>query len=548
MCGGCAAGPRSGHERGWRGARMRLIERLAGPLDGLLHLLFEDGGGLAVVDRAGRIVRANAALVRMSGVGAASVGRPVLALFADGAAGPWLAGALAGRHGASLNSALTPNVSQIAHGSTAAGVPVSVTAAPVLEADGGLSGLVLRFADMSAQRRLEAQLVHGQKLQAVGRLAGGIAHDFNNLLTAILGAAEDAAARPMIDEVTREDLAQIQASAGRGAALVRQLLAFGRQQTLQPRVVRLNEAVEGIAALLRRLIGSRVRLVLELATPEPLVRVDPDQLDQVLVNLAVNARDAMPSGGTLTLRTGQTTLFRPLPQGDESIPPGDYATIEVEDTGVGIEADVLPRIFDPFFTTRREQGGNGLGLSTVHGIVRQSNGFLGVESELGRFTRIRVHLPRQLSAAFNERRSAPRLGASRPRTGAAPSAEPSRTLLLVDDEPPVRRVAARVLARAGWSVIEADCAETALECARDAGDVALVVSDVIMPGLDGHGLVRALRLEQPDLPAILVSGYVEDGVRRSLEAEAISFLSKPYALAELTGLVERVMLAAAEPG
>ena len=210
--------------------------------------------------------------------------------------------------------------------------------------------------DITAQRRLEAQLTQSQKLQAVGQLAGGIAHDFNNLLTAVMGAADDALARKLPDQETVEDLEQIRGSAERGAALVRQLLAFGRQQTLQPRPVSINASVESVSGLLRRLLGSTIRLELQLEQPGRTVRVDPTQLDQVLVNLAVNARDAMAEGGQLTLRTGSITLYRPLVRGEETIPPGRYVMVEVQDTGVGIPPDVLPRIFDPFFTTRARAG------------------------------------------------------------------------------------------------------------------------------------------------------------------------------------------------
>ena len=310
--------------------------------------------------------------------------------------------------------------------------------------------------DISTEKRLEAQLAHSHKLQAVGQLAGGIAHDFNNLLTAMIGAADEVLQRPELAAEVMDDVRQIRASADRGAALVRQLLAFGRQQTLQPRVIAINDAITDISALLRRLLGSNVRLELELEEPGRMVRVDPTQLDQVLVNLAVNARDAMPNGGTLTLHSGHITLFRPLTRGQETIPPGRYVMIEVGDTGVGIPPDVLSRVFDPFFTTRRERGGSGLGLSTVHGIVRQSDGFLAVESEVGQGTRMRVYLPRHEAAdgVPSPSRATPPPVVVAPAPVAPVLVQPGpaalRTLLLVDDEMPVLRLAERALSRRGW--------------------------------------------------------------------------------------------------
>ena len=387
---------------------------------------------------------------------------------------------------------------------------------------------VMRLVDLRPRGLLLAQLAQAQRLQAVGQLAAGIAHDFNNLLTAILGATD--ALGPELPVAGQQDLAVIRTSSSRGAALVRQLLAFGGQQTLQPRVLNLNEAVRASALLLGRVIGSHIKLVLALGEPGRMVCIDPAQLDQVLLNLAVNARDAMPQGGTLTLATGRRLVLSPEREDGTVIPPGRYATLDVCDTGDGIPPDVLPHVFEPFFTTKRHSGGTGLGLSSVHGIVRQSGGTLSVRSVNGEGTRFRITLPRhEIPLAV-----APPV---KPAPTAAAPVQAGRRLLLVDDEAPIRRLAARALAKAGWEVLEAASAEEALEF--DTSDVGLVISDVMMPGMDGPALVRALRLGRPDLNAILVSGYADAAQRKALQAESISFLAKPFAMAALVALAGR---------
>jgi two-component system cell cycle sensor histidine kinase/response regulator CckA len=378
---------------------------------------------------------------------------------------------------------------------------------------------ILRLTDLRPQRELESQLAQAQRLQSVGQLAAGIAHDFNNLLTAILSATE--ALDSGVTGPAREDLANIREAAERGAALVRQLLAFGRQQTLQPRIVALNDAVRAAAGLLHCLLGNRIELILDLEEPGRLIRIDPTQLDQVLLNLAANARDAMPDGGTLTLATFRRLLLTAEQDGGDLIPPGRYATIELRDTGQGIPPETLPHIFEPFFTTKRGAGGTGLGLSTVHGIVRQSGGFLSVASTPGQGTIFRITLPRH--------EGPPAAAAPRP-------ARPSGTkLLLVEDEAPVRRLAARALACAGWDIIEAATPEEAL--AADLDGVAQLVSDVVMPGMDGPTLVSQIRQRFPSLPALLMSGYADAAQRRALEADNIAFLAKPFPMATLVELV-----------
>jgi two-component system cell cycle sensor histidine kinase/response regulator CckA len=468
-------------------------------------VLADPACSIATLDGAGAVLRAGAAFTALAGP------RPC---FAVPIGGQFLA-ALAAGEGFAATTELPRG---------GASVPVAISLTPT-----GLRSpaAVLHLKDLSRERDLAERLAQAQRLQAVGELAAGIAHDFNNLLTAILGAAIDLDSHTGDDG--REDLAQIKASALRGAALVKQLLAFGRQQTLQPRVMALNDAVRTVAGLLRRLLDGAVRLELDLEEPGRMVRVDPTQLDQVLVNLAVNAGGAMPGGGTLRIATGRRLLLTAATEGGETIPPGRYATLEVSDTGAGISPDVLPRIFDPFFTTRRSTGGTGLGLSTVQGIVHvhQSGGYLSVRSTEGEGTSFCITLPRH--------ESPPLTAAAAPPAVPRDNAVTAGPVLVVDDEAPVRGLSARALRRAGWDVIEAANADEALEAVT--GNLALVVSDVIMPGLDGPALVHALRLRQPGLPALLMSGYADARQREALAAQDIRFLAKPFRPADLVSLV-----------
>ncbi len=397
--------------------------------------------------------------------------------------------------------------------------------------------------DDTAQRAHDAQLAHSQKLQATGQLAGGIAHDFNNLLTAILGAAEGIIERGHGGE-TAEDACQIRDSAQRGAALVRQLLAFGRQQMLRPRALAVNDAIASVSGLLQRLLGARVRLVVELEQPGRCVLADPTQLDQVLINLVMNARDAMPQGGEITLRSAHVTVYLPRIAGTETMPPGCYVTIEVQDRGTGIPAHVLPHIFEPFFTTKRERGGSGLGLPSVHGIIRQSNGYLTVKTEPGIGTSMHIFLPRWDGPAP----PLPTPDAEPRAVSVQPAQAPPKSrgvVLLADDETPVRRLAQRALSRAGWEVIEAESGEAALESLRlrpaSAPAIAALISDMIMPGMTGLELAGFVRTAcaRPSLPVIFVSGYAKAPVRRGIAQAETRFLPKPYRLAELVAALEQ---------
>ncbi|KAA2215113.1 ATP-binding protein [Teichococcus oryzae] len=396
---------------------------------------------------------------------------------------------------------------------------------------------VLLLRDVTQRQAMAAQLAEADRLQALGTLAGGIAHDFNNLLAVIVSAADQALQQngPMAEEAIRADLRQVSQAAERGAALVRQLLAYARQQVLTPRLVPLNQAVRGIAGLLQPLLGQRIDLELKLDEPERQVRIDPSQLDRVLMNLAMNARQAMPDGGTLTLMTGRALLLEPLRAEPEDVPPGRWTMLEVADTGHGIPAGLLPRIFQPFFTSRAQQGGTGMGLATVHGIVRQSGGYLLVESEVGRGTRIRILLPRIEDAppAWVPMPAPEAEAASR---NADPAGQP---ILLVEDEAPLRQLAERALKRAGWEVVAAEDAEDALALLDQGLKPAILVSDVVMPGMAGTELAAELHRRLPRTPVLLVSGYAPAMVREGNVKSSTDYLSKPYRPAELVEAVGR---------
>jgi two-component system cell cycle sensor histidine kinase/response regulator CckA len=400
-------------------------------------------------------------------------------------------------------------------------VTVAVTPLP-----GG--GALLRLSAEAAEAE-QAAAREAERLASLGRLAGGIAHDVNNLLTAVMGGAEAVLARGVGPE-QEEDLATILAAAQRGADLVRRLLAFARRQQLAPRVVSLNDAVSALAPLLRRTLGRSISLRLELEQPGRCVRVDPSQLDQVVVNLAVNAAQAMPEGGRITISTGHRTVLAPEPAGRTTIPPGRWVTLDVADTGPGIPPELLPRLFDPFFTTRREQGGTGLGLATVLGILRQSGGEITVESAPGEGARFRVWLPRHPGPPDPPEPTAE--ASAKPRAGAR--------ILLVEDEAPLRRLAERALLGAGYMVETAPDAEEA--AARFAGPPpALLLSDVSLPGQDGLALARAARAAWPGLPVLLMSGYAEAALGTDLAAEGIGFLDKPFTPAALLAAVGRAL-------
>ena len=476
---------------------------------------------MALVDRTGAAVRANAALEALAGP--VAVGVPIDAIFGLACRGrvrDALGRALAGEEALQF-TAVVPGPGG---DRTVQARPVPLPASrPGVDRP---TGLLLHVQDLTAQAELEARLAHGERLRALGELAGGVAHDFNNLLAAVLGAADEALARPGLDAPVREDLRQVRDGARRGAALAARLLALGAPPDASPGVVEVNDAVRDVSGLLRRLLGHGIELAVELEQPGGRVRVDPAALDHLLLNLAANARDAMPGGGRLTLRTGHLTLRRPRGGGAER---GRYATIEVADTGAGIPPEVLPRIFAPYFTTKRDHGGTGLGLAAVQDAAREAGGFVTVSSALGQGASVRVHLPLHEGAPAPAPPGLPSQDGDQPAVQAPP--RPTRRVLLVDDEGAVLRLAERALARRGWLVLAAGSAEEALDrvaALGGAGRLALVVADLSLPGMDGAALIRRLRAERPGLPAILASGLADAALRDAAEVEKVDILAKPY--------------------
>ena len=388
--------------------------------------------------------------------------------------------------------------------------------------------------DLTDRKQLEQQLLHAQKMEAVGRLAGGIAHDFNNMLTVISGYSSSLMESLEGDE--RSDAEQIRDAARRSADLTRQLLAFSRRQILTTEVLDPNAVVRGLESMLRPLIGESVDLEIELHDSPGSVRADRGQLEQAIVNLAVNARDAMPSGGRLQLSTGRVQV---TPGGDEAevppeLQPGAYVVLRVVDDGEGMDPDLMAHVVEPFYTTKPEGEGTGLGLSMVHGIARQSGGALALESELGRGTRAVLYLPMVADVPAARVTSSPGSIAS--------VVGDKRTILLVEDEPLLRRLTGRILLHAGYEVVEAEDGLEALDRARELGaSLDMVVSDVVMPRLSGPDLCRRLREERPSLPVLLISGYPEPGRGgRPMPADT-ELLLKPFEGAELCAAVERAL-------
>ena len=370
------------------------------------------------------------------------------------------------------------------------------------------------------RRQLEEQLQHSQRMEAVGRLAGGIAHDFNNVLTAVLGSIELLLLDAPPDRPHREELDIIRDAATRAKDLIRQLLAFSARQVLQPMVIDLNHLVKDVAKMLRRLIGEDVALETTLAPGLGAVRVDTGQIEQVLVNLAVNARDAMPQGGRLAIATGNVELDGTRASPAATVPAGRYVLLQISDTGVGMDAPVQAHVFEPFFTTKPRGKGTGLGLATVYGIVRQSGGHITVESALGQGATFRIYLPRV---------EAPLDAARGPSPVGAPAAG-NETILVAEDERLVRVLAQKVLERAGYRVVVAVGGADALALAeRHAGPIHLLLTDVVMPEMNGRELARRLAALRPGLRVLYMSGYADEAVaQHGVLDPGTAFLQKPF--------------------
>jgi two-component system cell cycle sensor histidine kinase/response regulator CckA len=411
-------------------------------------------------------------------------------------------------------------------------------ASPFRASADGPPQAILYLVDTSEQKALETQFAQSQKMQAIGQLAGGVAHDFNNLLQAIIGNCDLLLMRHTAGDPSFAEINEVRQNSVRAAGLVRQLLAFSRQQTLQPKVLALADTMTELSLLLRRLLGERINLKFEQAPDLWAVRADEGQISNAIVNLVVNARDAMPpEGGTVTIRTSNLNLPVPRPIGTGLMPAGDYVLIEVADTGQGIAMENQVKIFEPFFTTKPVGHGTGLGLSTVYGVVKQSLGFITVESELGKGAAFQVYLPRHATAAgAAEIHEEPERTTHRDITG-------QDTILLVEDEDAVRSFAARALRMRGYTVLEAPGGEVALEIVRrHPGAIDLVISDVVMPNMDGPTMVRAATKLRPEMRVIFISGYAEDTFRRNEEkVEDLHFLPKPFGLKQLVAKVKEVL-------
>jgi PAS domain S-box-containing protein len=455
------------------------------------------------IDRRGVITAWNRHAERLYGWTAEeAIGRPFGVIFSGGEPAP-MQRVLEGE---------TLTVDMMRQRKDGTSVLVSVTASPIYGASGDVVGVVGVSADITERRALEEQLRHSQKMDAVGKLAGGIAHDFNNLLTVIKANAEFLRDQTPGGDQWAGDVEEIINAATRAAALTRQLLAFSRKQLLQPRHVAVNAIVDGVAPMLRRIVGAEVRIETVLSPGIPTVFADPGQLEQVLVNLVVNSRDAMPGGGTVTIATGVDAGF---------------VVLRVSDTGEGMDEATAARAFEPFFTTKDVGRGTGLGLSTVYGIVKQSGGAVTLDTRPGTGTTIEVRLPSSNASPDPDR--APSAGE---RGG-------TETILLVEDAESVQRLADRVLSRGGYRVLATATADEALQIASSfGGRIDLLLTDVIMPEMSGRELAEAFARIRPGTAVLLMSGYTdEEMIRRGLHDAAIPVVEKPFSAARLLDAV-----------
>jgi len=420
---------------------------------------------------------------------------------------------------------------------------------------GGDASLVMYLNDvtearhlMTEAKNLDLRFAHSQKMQAVGQLAGGVAHDFNNLLTAMIGFCDLLLMRHPAGDQSFADIMQVKQNANRAANLVRQLLAFSRRQTLQPKVLDLTDVLAELSNLVRRLIGENIELKMVHGRDLGHVRADQGQLEQVLINLAVNARDAMLSGGILTIRTSHALIDRDHPllrdlvapaEEDTAIPDGEYVLVEVIDTGCGIPKDMLQKIFEPFFSTKAVGSGTGLGLSTVYGIIKQSGGYVYVASKENEGTNFSLFFP---AVAPQEAAAAAAAESEAVEKSNATDLTGKGTILLVEDETPVRIFAARALRNKGYTILEADCGETAIELMGAHGhQVEVIVTDVIMPGMNGPTMIDRITPQFPNVKVIFISGYAEDVFVNNYGSErSFNFLAKPFTLKQLASKIKEV--------
>ncbi len=498
---------------------------------------------IATVDRDGRVVRANARFAKLAQSLAPAAANPASILDAVSARDrDTLKGAIASA--AEGQGDIAP-VEAMLDGAKERWGLFYVTG---VGEQGDAEAAIVYLLEITEKRSLENQFAQSQKMQAVGQLAGGIAHDFNNVLSAIMMANDFLLNAHKPTDPSFQDIMQIKQNATRAATLVRQLLAFSRRQTMRPQVLDLGDALSDLTMLLRRLIGEKVKLDVVHSRDLWPVKVDVSQFEQVIVNLAVNARDAMPDGGRLTVKTANVPADEAGRLAHQGLPAADFVRIDVIDTGTGMPPDVVDKIFEPFFSTKEVGKGTGLGLSTVYGIVKQTDGFIYVDSNPGEGTAFHIFLPRHVAPAVP---ATPEPAPEVSPASAEPSASPARsrdltgqgTILLVEDEEGLRALNARGLRSRGYNVIEAANGIEALEVLEDQdGAIDLVVSDVVMPEMDGPTMLAAMRKRNPDLRIIFVSGYAEDAFEKSLpDNEQFAFLPKPFTLSQLVEAVKETM-------
>jgi signal transduction histidine kinase len=394
----------------------------------------------------------------------------------------------------------------------------------------GQQCIIAILKDITEQRLLEKKLLQAQKMEAIGQLSGGIAHDFNNLLSVIIGYSEVLEKELPPGQELQKHLEQIKKAGEKAALLTRQLLAFSRQQVLQARVIDLNAAVLEVEKMLRRLISENIEVCSKLDASLGSIHADPGQMSQIIINLAVNARDAMPNGGRLTIETANMEIDDDYARLHASPHPGPYVMLTVSDTGTGIDAATQARIFDPFFTTKEVGKGTGLGLSTVYGVVKQSGGFISVYSEVGHGTTFKIYFPRVGPAQQLE---SPALKTVEDLRG-------TETILLVEDAEALRDLARHVLSSHGYKVISADSALHALQIVRSSGHIDLLLTDVVMPGMDGPELAKRLALQQPGLKIVYMSGYTGFSHIGLLDPAAV-LLAKPLRQDELLRIIRNVL-------
>ena len=409
--------------------------------------------------------------------------------------------------------------------------PIEVSLSPLETEQGMLISSGIR--DVTERVALEERLRQSQKMEAVGRLAGGIAHDFNNLLTIILGYAQILADGLPKDSRLADSTTQIKSAAERAAGITRQLLAFSRKQVLSPRVINLNEIVLNLDSLLRRLIGEDIEVLTVPANDLGAVKADPGQIEQVIMNLALNSRDAMPQGGKLTLETANTNLDESYARDHQPVQPGPYVMLAVSDTGHGMSAETMTRIFEPFYTTKEVGKGTGLGLSMVYGIVKQSGGYVWVYSEPDRGTTFKIYLPRVDQPAEE-------VGADR---HPAKVLRGSETILLVEDDPQLRELSSSVLSHCGYNVLAASTPEEGLAiCKTNHNNIRLLVTDVVMPRINGRQLAEQILRLCPQVRVLYISGYTDNAiVHYGVLDSGLWFLAKPFTLSALIAKVREVL-------